>query len=133
MKNSRIKSKIITGVLLASMVLSGATAVFAADLTSTSDNTAITQNKGRNQDGNRFKTKLDNLFTAGVITSDQKTAIEGVLTPQGMNKDVNQGKGKNSEDRQNMFKTKLDTLVTSGTITADQETAVLKALTSKEN
>ena len=70
MKNKSIKSKVIAGVIMASMVISGGSAVFAADATNTTntDTTTVTY-QGR---GNNFQTKLDALVTAGTITSDKK-------------------------------------------------------------
>ena len=56
-----------------------------------------------------FKTVLDNLVTAGTITSDKETTIETVLS---------QKDNSNGGEHKNMFKTKLANLVTAGTITS---------------
>ena len=119
MKNKSIKSKVIAGVIMASMVISGGSAVFAADATNTTntDTTTVTH-QGR---GNNFQTKLDALVTAGTITSDQETAIKTALSSQGGNK---------WGEHKDMFKTKLAELVTAGTITADDQTAIETALSS---
>ena len=119
MKNKSIKSKIIAGALMASMMIS-ATAVFAADITSN----ATTQKGGFGFSGGGhkdLKTVLGNLLTAGTITSDKETAIENALAPQGGAKD-----GKHKD----MFTAKLAELVTAGTITSDEQTAITTALTS---
>ena len=121
MKNKSIKSKVITGVIIASMVIYGSTAVFAADATGTT-NTKTATHQGR---GNDFQTKLDGLVTAGTITADQETAIKAAITPQGNFK----GGAKGGEHK-DMFKTKLATLVTAGTITSDDQTAIETALSS---
>jgi polyhydroxyalkanoate synthesis regulator phasin len=128
MKNLNIKNKIITGVLLVSIMIAGGTAVFAVDLTSKSGDISVDQHQDRNQNGVRFKTNLDNLVTAGIITSDQEAAINEVLIPQGMNKDSNSNQSGNSEDRQNILKTRIDALAAAGTITADEQTAIETAL-----
>ena len=68
-----------------------------------------------------FKTVLDNLVTAGTITSDKETTIETVLS---------QKDNSNGGEHKNMFKTKLANLVTAGTITFHEETAIETALAS---
>ena len=88
MKNKSIKSKVLAGILMASMMITSATAVFAADTTDTTNNSKTSQfgfKGGEHKD--KFKTVLANLVTAGTITSTQETAIETALTPQGKNKD----------------------------------------------
>ena len=118
MKNKSIKSKVIAGVLMASMMAS-TSAVFAADTTDTTDSTnnATTQegyfngrdhkymfkggfNGGEHKD--MFKTDLADLVTAGTITSDEQTAIETALTSA----------------KDGDFQTALTDLVTAGTITS---------------
>ncbi|EKQ57198.1 MAG: hypothetical protein A370_01172, partial [Clostridium sp. Maddingley MBC34-26] len=80
MKTKSIKSKVMTGIILASLMAGASTGVFAADSTSTTSSTSAVQHQGRN---NGFQTKLDALVTAGTITADQETAIKTALTPQG--------------------------------------------------
>ncbi|MBC2418785.1 hypothetical protein HGI38_19190, partial [Clostridium beijerinckii] len=116
MKNKSIKSKVVTGVILASMVISASTGVFAADSLNVSNNKSAVQHQGRE---NGFQTKLDSLVAAGSITSDQETAIKEALMPQG---------GFKNGEHKDFFKTKLSDLVTAGTITADEQTAIETAL-----
>ena len=122
MKNKSIKSKVLAGILMASMMITSATAVFAADTTDTTNNSKTPQfgfKGGEHKD--MFKTVLANLVTAGTINSTQETAIETALTPQGGNKDG---------DHKDMFTNKLADLVTAGTITSEEETATTTALAS---
>jgi len=119
MKNKNIKSKVMTGVILASMIIGGSTGVFAADTTNSTSNTPTIQHQGKN---NGFETKLGALVTAGTITESQETEIKSALThPQG---DFKGG------DHKDMFKNKLAELVTAGTITSDEQTAIETALSS---
>ena len=121
MKNKSIKSKVVAGVLMASM-MSSTTAVFAANNTSAFHNPQGGFNDGFNgrdnsrDSQNMFTTKLADLVTAGTITSTQETAIETALTS---------GKGD--------FKTALADLVTAGTITSTQETAIETALAKQDD
>ena len=113
MKSISIKSKIITGAVLASMVVSGSTAVFAsASSSSTDNNTSITQN---NHKHSGVKTQLDDLVSQGKLTSEKATAVENALKPQGANK----------SDKADKLITKLDALVEAGTITSDEETIII--------
>lgn len=66
MKTKSIKSKVIAGLIAAGIAISTSNIAFAANIASTN---------------NSLKTQLDNLVTAGTITSDQETAIIKVLTP----------------------------------------------------
>ena len=124
MKTNNIKSKIMTGVILASMMIGASTGAFAADSSSTTSSTGRTkvQYQGRN---NGFRTKLDALVTAGKITSDQETAIKAALTPQGEFKVGNKG-----GEHKDFLKNKLAELVTAGTLTSDEQTAIETALSS---
>lgn len=123
MKNKSIKSKIIAGLIMATMVITSSSLVFAAG-----------QAKGDNQ----MKTQLDSLVTAGTITSDIETAVLNILTPSGNGGAGADGQGTAPSDQgapgdgQGGFKTQLDALVTAGTITSDQETAVVAALTPSD-
>ena len=83
MKSKSIKNKIVTGVIFASLMISGGTVVFATDSTNTDNNKSVTQHQCRN---NRLQTKLDSLVKAGTITSDQAAAIKDSLKPQCTNK-----------------------------------------------
>ncbi|WP_243173251.1 hypothetical protein [Clostridium beijerinckii] len=90
------------------------------------DQTAI-ETAFKDAKGN-FKTVLDNLVTAGTLTSDKETAIENALKPQ--EKQLGEkDKSKGIEKYKEMINTKLDGLVTAGTITTDQETTIIEALT----
>lgn len=79
MKNKSIQSKFFSGIVMASMILSS-TSAFANTTNSTtasSTDAAKTAQKthGNHKGGNRFKTQLDTLVSAGTITSDEKAAI----------------------------------------------------------
>lgn len=121
MINRSIKSKIMTGVILASMIIGGSTGVFAASTSNeTGSNLQRMQHDGKGK-GNGFGTKLDELVSAGTITSDQETAIKTALTPQG---DFKGG------DHKDMFKNKLAELVAAGTITSDDQSAIEEVLSN---
>ena len=121
MKSKNIKIKVITGVVMASMMAS-ATVAFATDTTATTNNTKAQQGWVNRWDHKGdFKTVLNGLVTSGTITSDKETAIEAALSQKNSNK---------TGEYKNKFKTKLDALVTAGTITSDEETAIQTALTS---
>ncbi|WP_368490248.1 hypothetical protein [Clostridium sp. BJN0013] len=64
-----------------------------------------------------FKTKLDNLVVAGIITQDQETIILNLY----YNNKITTGE---------TFKAQLDALVSAGTTTASQEYSILNAFTS---
>ena len=118
MKNKSIKSKVLAGVVMASMILSS-TAVFADTSSTTASSTNTTKTTGRAHGDHKggFKTVLDGLVTAGTISSDKATAIENTIGKK--HDDTNKG-----GDR---FKTELDALVSAGTITSDEETAIIAA------
>jgi competence protein ComGC len=118
MKSKSIKSKVMTGIILASLMVGASTGVFAATSDKTTNNTGKFQHQGRD---NGFENKLTALVSAGTITSDQETAIKAAITPK------DGFKGGNHEG---MIKTKLAELVTAGTITSDDQTAIETALTS---
>lgn len=123
MKSKSINSKVITGAILASLIIgSSSIGVFAADTSNTTSDTSTTQHQ--RMQGRGFATKLDALVTAGTLTSDQKTAIENTLKPQG---------NFNGRDHKDMFKNKLSELVTAETLTSDEQTAIENALTNAGN
>ena len=142
MKSKSIRSKVMTGLVLACMVISTSSVAFGATTVSVNNN---------------IETKLSALVTAGTITSAQVTSIEAALTPSG---NVGGEKGgpsgnldalvtagtitaaqqtaietalKAADKNEAGIKTALDTLVTAGTITATQETAVTTAFTSSHS
>lgn len=119
MKNKSIKSKVLAGIVMASMILSS-TAVFAdtSSTTASSKNTTKTAQKAHGDRKGGLKTAIDNLVTAGTLTSEKATAIENAIGKK--HDDANKG-----GDR---FKTQLDTLVSDGTITSDDEAAIIAAL-----
>ena len=122
MKNKSIKSKVLAGVLIASTMITSATAVFAVDTTSTTNNSKTTQfgfKGGEHKD--KLKTILSDLVTEGTITSTQETVIETAIAKQGKN---------NGGDHKGMFTNKLTDLVTAGIITSDEQTAITTALAS---
>ena len=125
MKNMSLKSKVISGVVIASMMVSTGTIAFAADATGTSNAKTSVHNQDKHRFGqgknNGIESKLNALVTSGTITAEQETAIKTAIMPQGF------AKGGNHSE---IFKTKLEELVTAGTITADDKTAIETALTS---
>lgn len=127
MKNKSIKSKILAGVLMASIMVS-ATGVFAAtsaDKTNNAANSSVTRSRGEHK-GN-FKTILDNLVSDGTLTSDKATAIQTALDQKHADKPISIDKKLGDKDG-DRFKSKLDALVSDGTLTSDEAAAIQTAL-----
>jgi hypothetical protein len=143
MKSKSVRSKVIAGVVMGSMLISTSITAFANDVGgSNKAKSAVQQGKG-----NGFQTKLDALVSAGTITSSQETAIEKALIPQQGcgHKDfsktgvttrsavtVTTGSAvtlKEGRDHKDFFENKLTELVKAGTITAADQTAIEAALT----
>jgi competence protein ComGC len=109
MKKRNIKIKIISGVLMTSMITSS-NMVFASSMTDISRNMPSINMPSMGQGKNNkdmFKAALAKLVTAGTITSAQQSTIETALST---------AKGD--------IKTALSTLVTTGIITSDQKSAI---------
>ena len=127
MKNMSLKSKVISGVVIASMMVSTGTIAFAADKAGRANGKTSIHNQDKHRFGqgknNGLETKLNALVTAGTITSEQEAAIKTAITPQGFAKGINHAE---------IFKTKLEGLLTAGTITADEKSAIETALTSEK-
>jgi len=127
MKNKSIKSKVVAGVLMASM-MSSTTAVFAANNTSAFHNPQGGFNDGFN--GRDNSRDSQNMFTTtraqqgGNNDGDSQKMFTSALVQQD---------GNNDGDSQNMFTTKLADLVTAGTITSTQETAIETALAKQDD
>jgi hypothetical protein len=128
MKSKSIKVKIMTGILLASMAISGSNIVFAANTTSGTNNIKTKTSALAVAGSNNVKTKLSTLVAAGTITSAQSTAIQTALEASHNDKQDNQGeKGENRGPSG-----QLDALITDGTITLAQSTAIETALSSAD-
>jgi len=137
MKNKSIRSKVMAGLIMASMVISTNTVVFAVNNVNGNENSkskvgakltvgtikaALTSSSkisfvpGSNKG---VITKLDALVTAGTITATEETAIEAALTTTDkIGTGVKVG-----------IKAQLDALVTTGIITSTQEAAIETVLT----
>lgn len=110
-----IKGKVITVIMLASLVVGASTGVFAADGTNSTIGTI-------KQDGKLdvLQTKLDSLVKDGIITLNQEIAVKTVVTSE-IDKDG---------DNKDLLKNELDSLVAAGTITSNDETTIETAISN---
>ena len=130
MINKSLRSKIITGAVVASMMLSTSVGTFAADTTSTNDKTvSVTQHA---KEKGHLSVIIDSLVESGDLSKDSADAIKTALQPQGMkHRKAADGMAKNNmnaEDLAAKMEEKLTALVNNGTITDDEKTAIVDGL-----
>ena len=113
--------KVISGVLIAGVITSGSSAVFASEIKSASKNITATQQKR----GDGVKIQIDALVKAGTITQTQADSVIKLFTPS-----EKPDADKAPKDKGADIKTKLAALVTSGTLTQTQADAIVSAMSA---